>query len=100
MSPSMANVLPIQGVDIPISKEMAITFTTRLTEGRDPFSLAHVKWVAMDVLSIMVEANLVSLRELYKIFMISNSYSQDPKNEPTSQMGGVVLYTLTHSWVG
>ncbi|KAL2474730.1 hypothetical protein Adt_35466 [Abeliophyllum distichum] len=46
---------------------VAIASTQGLIEGRDPFSVVPIRWVVMNIKSIMVEADLVSLRESYRI---------------------------------
>ncbi|KAL2542556.1 Uncharacterized protein Adt_03534 [Abeliophyllum distichum] len=63
----MANVLSIRGIDISTSEEVAITSTPRLIKDRDSFSVAHVRWTVMDVQSILMEADLVSLKKSYMI---------------------------------
>ncbi|KAL2542111.1 Uncharacterized protein Adt_03089 [Abeliophyllum distichum] len=67
VSPSMANMMPIQRVDTSTSKELAIISTLMLIGGGETCSDPSIRWAAMEVLSIMVEADFVYPRESYRI---------------------------------
>ncbi|KAL2492567.1 Uncharacterized protein Adt_28195 [Abeliophyllum distichum] len=67
VSPSMEGVLPIKGVDVNMGEVMAITSVLSLREAEDPYRADVVRWVALDVPSIMVAEDLKLLREAYMI---------------------------------
>ncbi|KAL2498547.1 hypothetical protein Adt_24097 [Abeliophyllum distichum] len=67
VSPSMANVPPIRGVDTSTDEEMAITSTYRLIGDGDLSSIVSIRWAAMGVQSIMVEVDMDLLRESYMV---------------------------------
>ncbi|KAL2471586.1 Uncharacterized protein Adt_39722 [Abeliophyllum distichum] len=67
VSPSMEGILPIRGVDGSTGEAIPIAATPGLREADDPYRADVVRWVAMDVPSIMVEEDLTKLREAYRI---------------------------------
>ncbi|KAL2533928.1 Uncharacterized protein Adt_07279 [Abeliophyllum distichum] len=67
VSPSMEGVLPIRGVDGSTGEALPIGPTLGLREAGDPYRADVIRWAAMDVPSIMVEEDLVKLREAYRI---------------------------------
>ncbi|KAL2504340.1 Uncharacterized protein Adt_19961 [Abeliophyllum distichum] len=67
VSPCLEGVLPIQGVDGSTSEAIPIDVTPSLRGADDPYRADVVRWVAMDVPSIMVEEDLTKLREAYRI---------------------------------
>ncbi|KAL2505234.1 Uncharacterized protein Adt_20855 [Abeliophyllum distichum] len=56
-----------EGVDENTGEEIPIDAVPSLREADDPFRAAIVRWVALDVPSIMVEEDLMKLREAYRI---------------------------------
>ncbi|KAL2470676.1 Uncharacterized protein Adt_38812 [Abeliophyllum distichum] len=67
VSPSMEGVLPIRGVDGSTGEALPIGPTMGLREAGDPYRADVIRWAAMDVPSIMVEEDLVKLRDAYRI---------------------------------
>ncbi|KAL2466612.1 Plus3 domain-containing protein [Abeliophyllum distichum] len=67
VSSSMEGVLPIRGVDGSTGEAIPIDATPSLRGSDDPYRADVVRWAAMDVPSIMVEEDLVKLREVYMI---------------------------------
>ncbi|KAL2471721.1 hypothetical protein Adt_39857 [Abeliophyllum distichum] len=67
VSPSMEGVLPIRGVDESIGEALPIGPATGLRKASDPYRVEVVRWAALDVPSIMVEEDLMKLREEYRI---------------------------------
>ncbi|KAL2517344.1 Uncharacterized protein Adt_13591 [Abeliophyllum distichum] len=67
MSPSMEGVLPIRGVDGNTGEAIPIDTAPGLSEADDPFRADIVRWATLDVPSIMVEKDLMKLREAYRI---------------------------------
>ncbi|KAL2485134.1 Glyceraldehyde-3-phosphate dehydrogenase [Abeliophyllum distichum] len=67
VSPSMEGVLSIRGVDGSTGEAIPIDATPSLREADDPYRADVVRWAAMDVPSIMVEEDLMKLREAYRI---------------------------------
>ncbi|KAL2453749.1 Plus3 domain-containing protein [Abeliophyllum distichum] len=67
VSPSMEGVLPIRGVDGSTGEVLPIGPTLGLREAGDPYRADVIRWAAMDVPSIMVEEDLVKLRDAYRI---------------------------------
>ncbi|KAL2491835.1 putative abhydrolase domain-containing protein [Abeliophyllum distichum] len=67
VSSSMEGVLPIRGVDGSTGEALPIGPATGLREASDPYRVDVVRWAALDVPSIMVEADLTKLREEYRI---------------------------------
>ncbi|KAL2456881.1 Plus3 domain-containing protein [Abeliophyllum distichum] len=67
VSPSMEGVLPIRGVDGSTGEALPIGPTLGLREAGDPYRADVIRWAAMDVPSIMVEEDLVKLRDAYRI---------------------------------
>ncbi|KAL2499399.1 Plus3 domain-containing protein [Abeliophyllum distichum] len=67
VSPSMEGVLPIRGVDGSTGEALPIGPTLGLREAGDPYRADVIRWAAMDVPSIMVEDDLVKLRDAYRI---------------------------------
>ncbi|KAL2497450.1 Uncharacterized protein Adt_23000 [Abeliophyllum distichum] len=67
VSPSMEGVLPIRGVDGSTGEALPIGPTLGLREAGDPYRADVLRWAAMDMPSIMVEEDLVKLREAYRI---------------------------------
>ncbi|KAL2465808.1 Glyceraldehyde-3-phosphate dehydrogenase [Abeliophyllum distichum] len=67
VSPSMEDVLPIRGVDVNTGEVLPIDAVPGLREADHPFRVDVVRWVALDVPSIMVEEDLTKLREAYRI---------------------------------
>ncbi|KAL2498060.1 hypothetical protein Adt_23610 [Abeliophyllum distichum] len=64
--PSMEGVLPIRGVDADTGKVVAI-HAVSLREAEDPYRVDVVRWVALDVPSIMVAEDMSLLRDVYKV---------------------------------
>ncbi|KAL2543284.1 Uncharacterized protein Adt_04262 [Abeliophyllum distichum] len=67
VSLSMEGVLSIRGVDGSTGETIPIDVTPSLRRANDPYRADVVRWVAMDVSSIMVEEDLTKLREAYRI---------------------------------
>ncbi|KAL2497684.1 Uncharacterized protein Adt_23234 [Abeliophyllum distichum] len=67
MSSSMEGVLPIRGVDGSTGEALPMGVVPGLRGVGDPYRADVVRWVAMDVPSIMVEEDLTKLREAYRI---------------------------------
>ncbi|KAL2539405.1 Uncharacterized protein Adt_00383 [Abeliophyllum distichum] len=67
VSPSMEDVLPIQGIDGNTGEALPLGPVPRLMEGSDPYRVEVVRWAALDVPSIMVEEDLTRMREQYRI---------------------------------
>ncbi|KAL2517015.1 putative abhydrolase domain-containing protein [Abeliophyllum distichum] len=65
--PSMEDVLPILGVDGSTGEAIPIDVAPSLREADDPFRVDVVRWAALDVPSIMVEEDLMKLKEAYRI---------------------------------
>ncbi|KAL2539503.1 hypothetical protein Adt_00481 [Abeliophyllum distichum] len=66
ISPSMEGVLPIRGVDADTGEVVAIP-ATGLREAEDPYRVDVVRWVALDMPSIMVAEDMNLLRDAYKV---------------------------------
>ncbi|KAL2481651.1 Uncharacterized protein Adt_34617 [Abeliophyllum distichum] len=80
------------------SEEMAIALTARLTEGKDPFRVDPIRWVSLDVPSIMVEEDLRLLRESYKISNDIRLMFPEPSKRACFPGLGVLPYTYMLSW--
>ncbi|KAL2497090.1 putative abhydrolase domain-containing protein [Abeliophyllum distichum] len=81
VSPCMEGVLPIRGVDGSTGEAIPIDVTPSLRRADDPYMADVVRWVAMDVPSIMVEEDLTKLREAYRIPDDINLFFRDQTNE-------------------
>ncbi|KAL2518811.1 Uncharacterized protein Adt_15058 [Abeliophyllum distichum] len=99
VSPSMVDVLPIQGVDTSIGEEMAISSSPRLTEGEDPFRVDPVRWAILDVLSIMVEEDLKLLRNAYKVLSNIGLMLSEPNERACFLRRGCTALHL-HAFMG
>ncbi|KAL2471248.1 Plus3 domain-containing protein [Abeliophyllum distichum] len=65
--PCLEGVLPIRGVDGSTGEAISIGVSPSLRGADDPYRADVVRWAAMDVPSIMVEEDLMKLREAYRI---------------------------------
>ncbi|KAL2503674.1 Uncharacterized protein Adt_19295 [Abeliophyllum distichum] len=67
VSPSMEDVLPIQGIDGNTGEALPIGPAPGLRKGSDPYRTEVVRWAALDLPSILVGEDLTKMREQYRI---------------------------------